>query len=252
VDQAGRTVKELQRRRQSHLCPDSIESDGTVIPFLYAHSRRRTLGMTVGPDKSVIVRVPLRVPLGEIRDFVSRRAAWIVRVWREFDSRPPTPSQSYDSGASFLFQGKRYGLTLERGAAESVSLRGDELVVTTPGEPHVSGIRRLIDVWYRNQALHIFREREIECHRRMGEKGMSLPAIVIRSMKSRWGSYSYRTGRISLNLHLIKAPPACLDYVIIHELCHIRVRHHGPGFWKLVERYVPDHGELRRQLNSIM
>ncbi len=223
-----------------------------VIPFLYGHSRRRTLGMTVRPDKSVIVRVPLRVSLGDIRDFVFRRAAWIARVWREFDSRTPAPPQSYDSGATFLFQGKGYGLALERGTAESVSLRGNELVVAAPVEPDVSSIRRLIDAWYRDQALHVFREREIECHRRMGEQGMPLPSIVIRSMRSRWGSYSYRTGRISLNLHLIKAPPACLDYVIIHELCHIRVRHHGPGFWKLDERYAPDHAGLRKQLNGIM
>jgi len=245
-------VKEPQRRRQPPLHPDSIECNGMVIPFLYGHSRRRTLGMTVRPDKSVIVRVPLRVSLGDIRDFVSRRAAWIARVWREFDNRSPAPSQSYDSGATFLFQGKGYGLTLERSAAESVSLRGDELVVASPVEPDAPSIRRLIDAWYCDQALHIFREREIECHRGMGAEGIPLPSIVIRSMKSRWGSYSYRTGRISLNLHLIKAPLMCLDYVIIHELCHIRVRHHGPDFWKLVERYVPDHAGLRKQLNGIM
>lgn len=242
--------KEPQRRRQSLLRPDSIECNGVVIPFLYGHSRRRTLGMTIRPDKSVIVRVPLRVALGDIRDFVSRRAAWIAKVWREFDNRPPASCQSYESRATFLFQGKGYGLALERSVAESVALRGDLLVVASPDELDVLNIRRLIDTWYCDQALKIFREREIECHHRMGAEGLSLPPLVIRPMKSRWGSYSYRTGRITLNLSLIKTSPACLDYVIIHELCHMRVRHHGPGFWRLVERYVPNHAELRKQLNS--
>jgi len=206
--------------------------------------------MTVRPDKSVIVRVPLRTSLGDIREFVSRRAAWVVRAWREFDNRPPLPSQSYESGAAFFFQGQGYGLVLERGAAEPVALRGGSLVVAVPDEHDVANIRRLIDAWYRDQALHIFREREIECHRRMEAEGLSLPPLAIRPMKSRWGSYSYRTGRITLNLNLIKAPVACLDYVIIHELCHMKVRHHGPRFWRFVERYVPNHAGLRKQLNS--
>lgn len=243
--------KEQQRRQQAHLHADSIEYGGTVIPFRYCHTRRRTLGMTVRPDKSVIVRVPLRTSLGDIRDFVSRRAAWIVKVWREFDNTPPASPQSYDSDSIFWFRGRGYGLTLERGAAESVALRDDSLVVAAPSELDASRIRRLIDTWYRDQALRTFRERKIECHRRMAAEGLSLPPMVIRPMKSRWGSYSYRTGRMTLNLYLIKAPVACLDYVIIHELCHMKVRHHGPRFWRFVERYVPDHAELRKQLNNI-
>lgn len=207
--------------------------------------------MTVRPDKSVVVRAPLHASLGDIRDFVSRRAAWIAKVWREFDSRPPNLSQSYGSGATFLFQGRGYALTVVRGAAESVVLRGDSLVVAAPDELDALNIRRLIDTWYRDQALSIFREREIECHRRMEAEGFPLPPIVIRLMKSRWGSYSYRTGRITLNLNLIKALPACLDYVIIHELCHVKLRHHGPDFWRFVARYVPNHAGLRKQLNRI-
>ncbi len=77
-----------------------------------------------------------------------------------------------------------------------------------------------------------------------------LPPITVRSMTTRWGSYSYRTKRISLNLNLIKAPVACLDYVIIHELCHIKVRHHGADFWRMVEKYVPDYFVVRKQLRG--
>jgi predicted metal-dependent hydrolase len=239
------------RRHQTQLHRDSVECNGMAIPFQYCHSRRRTLGMTVRPDRSVVVRAPLRASLGDIRDFVSRRATWIVKVWREFDGRPPLPSPSYDSGAVFLFQGRRYALVLERGTAESVALRGDSLVVAAPDEPDALNIRRLIDAWYRDQALNIFRERAIECHRRMAAEGLPLPPIVIRPMKSRWGSYSYRTGRITLNLNLVKAPLACLDYVIIHELSHMKLRHHGPAFWRFVERYVQNHQDLRKQLNGI-
>lgn len=244
-------ANEPYRRHQAQIHDDAIESNGMAIPFQYCRSRRRTLGMTVRPDKSVVVRAPLRASLGDIRAFVARRAAWIAKVWQEFDSRPPVPTQVYESGATFLFQGRGYALTLVRCAAESVALSGAALVVAVPDELDTLNIRLLIDTWYRDQAMNIFRERARECHQRMEAEGFPLPPIVIRPMKSRWGSYSYRTGRITLNLNLIKAPPACLDYVIIHELCHVRFRHHGPDYWRFVERYVPNHVELRRQLNAI-
>jgi predicted metal-dependent hydrolase len=77
-----------------------------------------------------------------------------------------------------------------------------------------------------------------------------LPPITIRTMKTRWGSYSYHTQQISLNQNLIKAPQICLDYVIIHELCHIKIRHHGADFWKMVSRYVPDYLKIRRLLKE--
>jgi hypothetical protein len=84
----------------------------------------------------------------------------------------------------------------------------------------------------------------------MQVEGIPLPPITIRPMKTRWGSYSYRTRRITLNLNLVKTPPACLDYVIVHELCHIKVRHHGPDFWRLVSRYLPDYLSERGQLKQ--
>jgi predicted metal-dependent hydrolase len=229
---------------------DSVVCEGVVIPFCYCRSRRKTLGISIRPDKSVAVRAPLRTPLRDIRDFVSRQGAWIMKIWRRLDSQPPKPRQSYDGDAIFLFQGRECTLRIERGAIDAVSLHGDALIVRTPREHDDEQLRGLINAWYREQALELFSERAIECHRRMQTESLRFPPIVIRGMKSRWGSYSCRTGRMSLNLSLITVPLPCLDYVIIHELCHIKVPHHGPHFWKLVGRYVPDHIELRRQLRS--
>jgi predicted metal-dependent hydrolase len=229
---------------------DTVVCEGITIPFRYCRSRRRTLGMTVRPDKSVAVRVPLRTPLGDIRDFVSRKGAWVMKVWQRLDSQPPKPRQSYDRDATFLFQGRECMLRIERASTEVVSLHGDALVVQTPQGQDGEQLRELINAWYRERAMVLFSERVMECHRRMQAELLPFPPIVIRGMKSRWGSYSYRTGRMSLNFNLIKAPLSCLDYVIIHELCHIKVANHGPKFWKLVGRYVPDYAEQRRQLRN--
>lgn len=233
---------------QGSVREDAAVCNGVVIPFRYCHSRRRTLGMTVRPDKSVNVRVPPATPLHAIRAFVARQAAWIASAWEKIDRQSPPPVQSYASGARFLFQGEEYTLALEQGGAGIVQILNGFIVATLPGEPSPSRLAELIHAWYREKARELFSERLIECHRRMQPEGIPLPPVVIRPMKSRWGSYSYRTRRINLNLNLIKLPQACLDYVICHELCHIKVRHHGPGFWHLVGRYCPDYAEQRRQL----
>lgn len=227
---------------------DVVRCNGTAIGYTYCHSRRRTLGITVRPDKSVSVRVPLRTPVAEIRDFVIRRAAWVMKVWKKLDDAPPEQRQRYESGALFLLQGKAYRLEIEAGGKYAVDIRDGLLVVTAPEMPTEEKICQLVDGWYRRQAVELFRERAIACHLMMQAEGIPLPPVTIRPMKTRWGSYSYRTRRITLNLALVKAPSACLDYVIIHELCHIKVRHHGPAFWQMVERYAPDHRALSKRL----
>lgn len=231
---------------------DTVVSDGVPITYRYCHSRRRTLGMTVRPDRSVTVRVPLRTPLHEIREFVAARASWVQRVWERFERRSPAQPQRYEEGATFLYRGEARALTLRHGAPESVRLSDSSLVVTLPEGSSPRRLPELVDAWYRERAAEVFAERLAACHRRMFAEGVPLTPVTIRPMKSRWGSYSYRTRRVTLNLNLIKLPPACLDYVIVHELCHVTARHHGPGFWRLVGRYVPDYAAIRRQLRAFV
>ena len=206
--------------------------------------------MTVRPDKSVSVRAPLRTPLKEIRIFVTNRAEWVVRVWKKLATRPTQPLQEYGRGAIFMYLGEAFRLEFTKGRHRSLLLHDGLLIMTVPEIPPEETVRRMIDAWYRNQAAEIVKERSVECHRMMNDQGIPLPPITIRSMKTRWGSYSYRTRRITLNLNLVKTPQACLDYVIIHELCHIKVRHHGPDFWRMVSRYLPDYLKVRRALQQ--
>jgi len=227
---------------------DSVEWCGVAIAYSWCHSRRRTLGITVRPDRSVAVRVPLRTPFRDVRAFVVRRAEWVLKVWQKQDEKPAQGRQSYRSGSLFMFQGHPCRLGFATGTPRSLQLRDGSLLLTWPGTPPEEDVIRMVGSWYRQQALAIVTERSLACHRLLQGEGIPLPPVTIRPMKTRWGSYSYRTGRITLNLNLVKAPPACLDYVIVHELCHIKVRHHGPDFWRMVARYRPDYLAERRQL----
>ena len=226
---------------------DCVEQNGVSVTYRWCHSRRRTIGITVRQDKSVSVRAPLRTPFADIRNFVVRHIDWIEKIRRKLDSRSSKAEQNYTNGSLFLFQGKSFKLLAEEGSEDRIRLLDETLMIRTPDHSEVK-IMRMIELWYREQAGVIFATRAIECHRLMQCENIPLPRIIIRLMKSRWGSYSYRTKRINLNLNLIKTEQSCLDYVIIHELCHIKIRHHGPEFWEMVGRYVPNYPELRKKL----
>ena len=198
----------------------------------------------------MIVRVPTATPLAVIRTFVGSRAAWIARVCNEFKGQNPLAAIRYAEGTTLRFLGRDYRLRVVSASFDRVTLTEDTLLVETSTELDEDRLQAIVDTWYRQKAVELFGIRAAACKQRMQAEGIHLPLITIRPMTSRWGSYSYRTGRISLNLNLIKTPTECIDYVIIHELCHIRVRHHGADFWKMVERYVPDHARLRKQLKS--
>lgn len=208
------------------------------------------MGITIRPDRTVSVRVPLRTPVKDIRSFVTQRAEWVLKVLKKLNSRLTQVTQGYSRGSDFMYRGENFRLEFTKGLRRSIQLHDGLLMLTTPEILPEDTVRGMIDNWYRKQALVIFKERSAECHRMMLEECIPLPPITIRTMKTRWGSYSYHTQRISLNQNLIKAPQTCLDYVIIHELCHIKIRHHGTDFWKMVSRYVPDYLEVRRQLNQ--
>lgn len=229
---------------------DVLLSNGATIAYRWCRSRRRTLGITVRRDLSVSVRVPLRTSPVEVRDFVIRKGDWISSVLTRIETRLPRSGQRFEPGALVPFLGRDYPLVFEQGHPPRLQLDGERLLLTAPQLPPDAELRRMIDGWYREQARAAVEERSLACHRLMQAEGIPLPPITIRPMQSRWGSYSYRTGRISLNLNLIRAPLDCLDYVIIHELCHIRLRHHGPEFWRLVARYQPDFQALRSKLRQ--
>jgi predicted metal-dependent hydrolase len=231
---------------------DSVMVSGVTINYSWCHSPRKTLGIMVRPDKSVAVRVPLHTSAKDVRKFVQNKAEWVLKIWIKLDTRSTKAEQDYGRGAFFMYLGQAYRLEFVTGQGSSLFLHDGFLMMTVPEILTEEMVRKRIDAWYRKQAMEVVKERSVACHRMMHDQGFPLPRITIRPMKTRWGSYSYRTGRITLNLNLIKAPHACLDYVIIHELCHIKVRHHGPEFWRMVSRYVPNYLEVRNQLKNFL
>ena len=197
-----------------------VVCDDAEVPYVIRRSKRRTVGITVHPDRSVVVRVPLRVSLPNIRAFVHARAAWIGKARAHFEQRPPRkPPPGYHSGEMHRYLGQEYRLVPSHGRSDSVELLVGCLCVTTRLPPTPERVKHQLEGWYREQAEVVFRERLAAAHRRLAGEGIPYPELRIRKMTSRWGSCSSAASRINLNLWLVKAPPDCIDYVVVHELC---------------------------------
>ena len=227
---------------------DSITWGTLEIPYRYSYSTRKTLSVSVHPDLSVTVKAPNGVSVEKIRAFVHRRAGWIRKAWRDFEPYlPKQPQRRYISGETHRYLGRQYRLKIERGRVDSVKCSGGFLRVTIQGEITPARTKLLLTDWYHRHAKEVFQERLTACHQRAHREDIPPPNLMIRKMSSRWGSYSAK-GLITLNLALIKTPKDCIDYVIIHELCHHKVKHHGPQFWKLLHKLMPDFEERRKKL----
>jgi predicted metal-dependent hydrolase len=230
--------------------PEDVVHWGTTeIPFRYEFSRRKTLSIHVHPDLSVLIKAPLGTTLETIRTFIFRRGAWIKRSWRDFEQYlPKQPPRRYINGETHRYLGRQYRLKAIQGEPDAVKCLRGYLWVETKDEPTPEKVKKLLDRWYRSQAKVIFRDRLIACLEKARKEKIPFPLLTVRTMVSRWGSAS-ASGRITLNLRLIMVPKECIDYVILHELCHLKFKHHGPQFWRLLERLMPDYEQRRKKLN---
>jgi len=228
---------------------DNIKWGTLDISYRYCFLRRKTLTLSVHPDLSVLVKAPSGTNIDVIRNFVHRRGGWISKAWREFEQYlPKQPRRRYISGETHRYLGRQYRLKAQQGDADSVKCLRGYLWVTTKSKPIPKRVKTLLQGWYRDHAKIVFRERLSICHQKLSREKIPLPALQIKRMACRWGSFSL-AGRITLNLELIKVPKEYIDYVIFHELCHFKIKNHSPKFWKFMKQLMPDFEERRRKLN---
>lgn len=220
-----------------------------TIEYELHYADRKTLAITVEPDQRVTVSAPEGTPLTEVEQRLVKRGAWILRQQREFEDYLPTlPPRRYVGGESHLYLGRRYRLRIEQGEREGVKLAAGRFHITVREKGDTERIKTLLDGWYRRRAAVVFAERLAVCHAR-ALPGLPYPALRIRVMEKRWGSCT--TGEVMLlNLKLIQVPKQCIDYVVTHELAHLKEHHHGPAYYALLDRLMPDWRERRARLHE--
>lgn len=217
---------------------------------------RKSLGIEVHPDGSVLVLAPRLCDDATIEDKVRRRASWISRQLAMFSryERHTAPRQ-YLSGESHRYLGHQYRLKVVGSdvtvAKGQVKLTRGEILVTASNKLPPEKVKELLRRWYLNRARELFDVvlSEVFCTFERG--GFEKPRISVREMRSRWGSLS-RGGQMTLNSRLIQTPRLCVEYVVVHELCHLIHRDHSPEFYALLEKMLPDWQARKQRLEEAL
>jgi predicted metal-dependent hydrolase len=211
---------------------------------------RQTLGIEVHPDQRVVIRAPVGCTEEVIADRVRKRAPWISRQIADFQRYSPrTPQRQYVSGETHLYLGRQYRLKVGVGETASVRMTRGQLFVTMPGNPAPERVKAMLHRWYLDHAKLVFNEVIDQCLAKA--KGHQRPRLIVRAMQSRWGSLS-QAGSMTLNANLVRAPRACIEYVVTHELCHLRHRDHDASFFRLLGRVMPDWESRKRRLEAAL
>lgn len=220
-----------------------------VIPVQVRFGDTRRLTITVDPDLTVRANAPRTASDQEVTERIEERASWIARQRAYFGRfKPDRATQRYVSGASLWYLGRQYRLkqTEGRGPAKLV---GQFLLVPASDEP---ASERKVKDWYRERALAQFAHRLELCHTAARPiLKVDKPPLVVRQMVRRWGSCTAR-GKILLNTDLVRAPVHCIDYVIVHELCHVVVHGHDKAFYRLLTACMPDWEKRKARLESFV
>lgn len=232
--------------------------DGTFhLEYEITRTRRRTIGITIRPDASVVVRVPKHVSQRQVDEVIASKKGWVEKkreaILASESARPKPPA--FVPGDILPYRGKTLRLVVQRGLGEPPSSRIDDeagtLVVSMPGvQGTTSDVQGLVKgavvSWYKTQSKALLPARVSALKATVG---VTPARVTIKDQSSRWGSCSSR-GNVNLNWRLILCPPAVMDYVIIHELCHLKVHSHSAEFWRLVASMVPDYKACKQWLNA--
>ncbi|MFZ5922567.1 MAG: M48 family metallopeptidase [Chloroflexota bacterium] len=204
-------------------------------------SKRKTIALVVQPGGRLVVRAPQRATLKQIRAVVERHTAWVEARMKEMESLPAP--RTFTGGSGLPYLGQDYPLRLAPGPGSGLRFDGDSFTLTDGAAARAAS---LFEAWYRRQARKVFTERVR--HFAAGH-GFEYGKLRISSARTRWGSCSSQ-GTLSFTWRLVLAPPEVVDYVVVHELVHLRVKNHSPDFWRAVEAILPDYKSRRKWLKA--
>ncbi len=226
-----------------------IQFGSKRIDFSISYSQRKTLGIAVTPEMEILVQAPPNTSLDTVKEKLRKKAPWIIKQQNFFlGFFPKNPPKKYVGGESHLYLGRQYRLKIIPGKKSDVYRKGHYIEVTTQNK---SKVKSLLKRWYKDAAKTKFSKIAEPLIQRFKKYKVEPTGIYVQEMKKRWGSCT-PSGKIILNTELIKAPTACIEYVIIHELCHLVHHNHTKKFIDLQTKEMPDWVKWKTNLEKLL
>lgn len=227
----------------------NIVFEDRIIEYSVIYSKRKTLEISIKAPGLVTVRAPQYVSKNQIEKTLRKKEKWLIEKLHFLNDSKNIPiKKNYVSGEYFMYLGKNYilDLVINEGLKKpEIKLTQHNLIITAPtrGEDI---IRQAMEAWYKEMAKQMIEERISYYSKYFNEK---VNSIKIKAQKTRWGSCNYKND-LFFNYKLIMSPLSVLDYVVVHEMCHMEHKHHQKSFWNNVASIVPDYNEKRKWLKE--
>lgn len=226
------------------------------MSYELVRSRRRTIGISIRPNGSIIVHAPKRVSIASIESILLAKRSWIKKKQAEFteqERRKPAPL-SFSPGELLPLEGETRALELRFSAhlRPSVDISDISKIIVFVHEQYKDSnelpnmIKAILMQWYKSRARDVIKSRVDNYKAILCVEPVK---IAIKDQKTRWGSCSSK-GNVNFNWRLVLAPPGIQDYVVVHELCHLKVRSHSARFWNVVYSIIPDYKDRRTWLRK--
>lgn len=227
-----------------------LGKENKTFEYKIVRRKRKSVGISVSHEQGVIVTAPNWVTLKQVKELIDKKADWIISRLNllEKEAAENRP-KVFETGEVLSYLGDNYLISIAPKKGK-IQLNGSLIEIcfikgVDPAQDQ-DRIRDKIKVWYKERAKEVFRER---IEKFADELGVKPQKLFIKEQKTRWGSCSSK-GNINLNWRLILAPMGIIDYVIVHELAHLRHMNHSKEFWATVESVLPDYGARRRWLKQ--
>jgi predicted metal-dependent hydrolase len=223
-----------------------IQYGTTTIPYHIIKSKRiKTSEIIVDSDR-ITIRTPLNKNLSDIQRIISDKAAWILKKQKEYrEIIPQITKPTFEEGSTLPYLGRNYPLRIlkERQAENSIELVDGEFTIgikpSKQSPANTTKIKKLYEDWLIKNAQLVFKHKVGEYSKKLDVRPRR---IVIKNLKNRWGSMT-KERSVNLNVNLLKTPEDIIDYIIIHELCHLKIKEHSHHYWDLIHRFMPNYQE---------
>ncbi|MFA5298888.1 MAG: SprT family zinc-dependent metalloprotease [Lutibacter sp.] len=221
------------------------------IAYKLSFATRKTLGIKVLPDGFVTAVAPNGASLVEINKKVKAKAKWILKQQAFFyNYMPKTQKRNFVSGETHLYLGRQYKLEICKDNFNEIKLYRGKMIITTK-KINSEYLEKQLNKWYKEKAIVLFEELVLKALEKFAKYNLEKPEIEIRQMEKRWGSCT-KSGKIILNTELVKAPKGSIEYVVIHELCHLVHHNHNKAFYELQEKIIPDWQKWKEKLEWVL
>lgn len=219
------------------------------IPMTVTKKNIKSLRITVKPpDGSVNVSAPLYVSDDMVDGFILSHIEWVKAQRERIISLPCPDPVEYVSGESMYLLGEKYTLDVLNGKKNSLVIDGKFARLTVKPDCGISARQKYVEEWYRTQLKNYINENLPKWE---NKTDLHCTSWQTKKMKTRWGTCNTVTGKLWFNLGLAKKTPECIDYIILHELTHLKYRGHGSDFTSFLDKYMPEWREIKRKLNSL-